>query len=292
MLFRSRNEDDPELEDSLAELIRQGRHARVHVAHLKSVYGRGAARGEAILALLDEARAEGVEITADVYPYTASYTGLSLLFPEWAKTREQFEAALPERRDELAAHLRRRVASRNGPGATLLAAAPWTGMTLAEVAAELGRPWEDVLIDELGPDGGSAAYFIMDESLQTVFIADPSVAICSDGSPTGFHPRGHGTFARILETYVAERGVLSLEEAIRKMTSLPAGILGLEDRGVLRVGARADLVLFDPAAVHETASWSEPMQHAEGFDLVVVNGRIVRERGALTGVRPGRVLTP
>jgi N-acyl-D-amino-acid deacylase len=287
-----RNEDDPVLERSLEELIRQGAHARVHVAHIKSVYGRGAERGREILALLERARGEGVEITADVYPYTASYTGLSLLFPAWAKTREQFDAAMPERREELADHLRRRVEGRNGPGATLLASKPWTGRTLAEVAAELGKPFEEVLIDDLGPDGGSAAYFIMDDDLQTAFIADPSVAICSDGSPTGFHPRGHGTFARIIETYVRERGVLSLEEAVRKMTSLPAGILGLEDRGVLRPGVWADLILFDPDAVHETATWAEPLQLAEGFDLVVVNGAVVRERGALTGIRPGRVLRP
>lgn len=287
-----RNEDDPVLEDSLAELIRQGRHARVHVAHIKSVYGKGAERGREILAVLERARAEGVEITADVYPYTASYTGLSLLFPEWAKTREQFDASMPARREELLDHLRRRVEGRNGPSATLLASEPWTGRTLEEVAAELGKPFEEVLVDDLGPDGGSAAYFIMDDDLQTAFIADPSVAICSDGSPTGFHPRGHGTFARIIETYVRERGVLSLEEAVRKMTSLPAGILGLEDRGVLRPGAWADVLLFDPEDVHETATWAEPLQLAEGFDLVVVNGRVVRERGALTGTRAGRVLRP
>lgn len=199
---------------------------------------------------------------------------------------------MPERRAELADHLRRRVEGRNGPGATLLASEPWTGRTLEEVAAELGKPFEDVLIDDLGPDGGSAAYFIMDDDLQTAFIADPFVAICSDGSPTGFHPRGHGTFARIIETFVGERGVLSLEEAVRKMTSLPAGILGLEDRGVLRPGAWADLILFDPAEVHETATWAEPLQLAEGFDLVVVNGAVVRERGALTGLRAGQVLRP
>ena len=287
-----RNEDDPVLVESLEELIAQGRHARVHVAHIKSVYGRGAERGREILAVLERARAAGVEITADVYPYTASYTGLALLFPEWAKTREQFDAAMPERRAELADHLRRRVEGRNGPGATLLASPPWTGRTLEEVAAELGKPFEEALIDDFGPDGGSAAYFIMDDDLQTAFIADPSVAICSDGSPTGFHPRGHGTFARIIETYVRERGVLSLEEAVRKMTSLPAEILGLEDRGVLRPGAFADLVMFDPEDVHETATWSAPLSLAEGFDLVAVNGVVVRERGALTGARAGEVLRP
>ena len=132
----------------------------------------------------------------------------------------------------------------------------------------------------------------MDEDLQSTLIADPHVAICSDGSPTGFQPRGHGTFARIIETYVRERGVLTLAEAVRKMTSLPAEILGLEDRGAIRAGAYADLVIFDPEDVHETATWAEPLQLAEGMDVVVVNVEIVRERGALTESRPGRVLRP
>lgn len=287
-----RNEDDDALEASLAELIRQGEHARVHVAHLKSVYGRGEARGREILAMLAAARAQGAQISADVYPYTASYTGLSLLFPVWAKTRAQFDAAMPARRAELAEHLRRRVNSRNGPEATLLAAEPYTGMTLAELALLLEKPFEDVLIDDLGPDGGSAAYFIMDEALQQVFVADPAIAICSDGSPTGFHPRGHGAFARIVETFVQERGALSLEAAVRKMTSLPADILGLTERGRLVPGAYADLVLFDPAEVDERADYPSPLVLPTGFDLVVVNGVVVREREALTARRSGRVLRP
>lgn len=288
-----RNEDDPALADSLRELIRQGQHARVHAAHLKSVYGRGAERGQEILAILEAARADGVEISADVYPYTASYTGLALLFPVWAKTTEQFEVARATRRDELATYLRDRVNGRNGPEATLLGTAPHAGRTLADLAAELEKPFEDVLIDDLGPDGGSAAYFIMDEALQAEFIADPQVAICSDGSPTGFHPRGHGTFARIIETHVRDRGVLTLEEAVRKMTSLPASILGLVDRGTLVEGAFADLVVFDPARVRETASYADPHRLAEGFDVVVVNGVVAREAGAVPeGTRAGRVLRP
>ncbi|HSG92017.1 MAG TPA: amidohydrolase family protein [Pseudomonadales bacterium] len=287
-----RNEDDPVLAQSLAELIRQGGAARVHVAHLKSVYGKGAARGREILALLEAARAEGVEITADVYPYTASYTGLALLFPVWAKAPEQFAEAKVSRRAELADYLRRRVEGRNGPAATLLGTAPHAGKTLADLAAELGKPFEEVLIDDLGPQGGSAAYFIMDEDLQSEFIRAPGIAICSDGSPTGFHPRGHGTFARIIETYVRARGVLSLEAAVHKMTALPARIIGLGDRGTLAEGKAADLVLFDPARVHETATYEQPMALAEGFDLVVVGGVVVRENGVLSDARPGRVLRP
>jgi N-acyl-D-amino-acid deacylase len=132
----------------------------------------------------------------------------------------------------------------------------------------------------------------MDEDLQTEFIREPGVAICSDGNPTGFHPRGHGTFARIIETYVRERGVLSLEAAVHKMTALPAAIIGLRDRGTLAEGKVADLVIFDPARVHETATYAEPLTLAEGFDLVIVDGVVAREDGVLSDARPGRVLRP
>ncbi len=287
-----RNEDDPVLAESLAELLRQGNAARVHVAHLKSVYGKGARRGQEILAMLESARGEGIEVSADVYPYTASYTGLSLLFPVWAKAPEQFVLAKQTRRQALADYLRNRVNSRNGPAATLLGTAPHAGKTLAELAAALGKPFEDVLIDDLGPQGGSAAYFIMDEALQSEFIRDPSVSICSDGSPTGFHPRGHGTFARIIETHVVKRQTLSLEEAIRKMTSLPAAHIGITDRGTLSVGQAADMLIFDPDRVRETATYEAPHSLAAGFDVVIVNGLVAREADSVNTARTGRVLQP
>jgi N-acyl-D-amino-acid deacylase len=287
-----RNEDDDQLEASLDELIRQGKYARVHVAHLKSVFGRGAARAEEILGQIESARARGVMITADVYPYTASYTGIGLLFPVWAKTPEQFELARRTRYDELATYLRERVMSRNGPEATLLGTEPYTGRTLADLADAFDKPFERVLIDDIGPQGASAAYFVMDEALQARLLQDPWVAVSSDGHPTGFHPRGHGAFAKIIEDYVVRTALLSLPEAVRKMTSLPAAILGLADRGTLAVGMAADLVIFDPARVRATATYTDPLQLAEGFDVVIVNGRIARRDGALGTTLHGRVLRP
>lgn len=287
-----RNEDDGALEDSIAELLEQGRHSRVHIAHLKSVYGKGAARAEEILSILDDARAADIEITADVYPYTASYTGIAIVFPVWAKTAEQFTLARHERRDELAAYLRQRIAQRNGPEATLLGTDPWTGKTLADLAFEMEMPFEDVLIDVIGPEGASGAYFVMNDALQSRLIAHAEVGICSDGSPTGFHPRGHGAFATIIEDYVVARGVLTLPDAVRKMTSFAAGVLGIEDRGVLRAGMKADLLVFDPANVKSLATYPDPLQLAEGFDLVVVNGRVARENGRLADGRFGQVLRP
>jgi N-acyl-D-aspartate/D-glutamate deacylase len=153
-------------------------------------------------------------------------------------------------------------------------------------------PFEDVLIDVIGPEGASGAYFVMNDELQARFLQDDNVGVCSDGSPTGFHPRGHGTFAKIIETYVNERGVLELPQAVRKMTSFAADVLGIDDRGTIAEGMLADLIVFDPDAVRATASYPDPLQLAAGFDVVIVNGRIARENGVLTSPLNGRVLTP
>jgi N-acyl-D-aspartate/D-glutamate deacylase len=149
-----------------------------------------------------------------------------------------------------------------------------------------------VLIDEIGPEGATAAYFVMDEPLQDTLLADRRVAVCSDGSPGGFHPRGHGAFAKVIEEHVVARRLLELPEAVRKMTSLPAAILGLDDRGSIEVGKAADLVVFDPARVRATATYTEPFRLAEGFDLVVVNGRVARRDGELAEGLHGRTLRP
>ncbi len=287
-----RNEDDDQLEASIAELLEQGEHARVHISHLKSVYGKGAARAGQILQLLDEARASGIDITADMYPYSASYTGIEIVFPVWAKTQEQFDLAKVERREELAEYLRTRIRSRNGPQATLLGTGPYRGKRLSEVAFEREMPFEDVLIDVIGPQGADGAYFVMDDELQQRLFQDPYVGICSDGSPAGFHPRGHGTFARVIESYVEEKKLLPITEAIRKLTSFPAGILRISDRGIIDVGFAADLLVFDAKKVHATADYLEPISLATGFDFVIVNGQVVREEGKPGILLAGRVLTP
>jgi N-acyl-D-aspartate/D-glutamate deacylase len=292
IMSHMRNEDDDQLEASIAELLDQGRYARVHVSHLKSVFGKGPERADEILAILANARASGIRVTAEIYPYNASYTGIDIVFPVWAKTVEQFEIAKVERRDELATFLRDRVNRRNGPESTLLGTDPYTGKTLADLAHELEMPFEDVLIDVIGPDGVSGAYFVMNDSLQSRLLTDANVGVCSDGSPTGFHPRGHGTFARIIERYVMKDKMITLPEAVRKMTSFAAGVLGVTDRGVVQTGMKADLLIFDPSHVHETASYSNPLRLAEGFDVVIVNGKIARENGQRSDGLFGNVLRP
>jgi len=292
IMSHMRNEDDDKLDASIAELIAQGKHARVHIAHLKSVYGKGASRGEEILAIIEQARTDGIRISADTYPYNASYTGIDIVFPIWAKAAEQFQIAKRDRRPELETFLVNKVTRRNGPEATLLGTPPYTGKTLADVAHELEMPFQNVLIDKIGPQGASGAYFVMNDELQSAIIADPGISICSDGSPTGFHPRGHGAFAKIIERYVMDRQVLSLKDAVRKMTSLPAETLQLDDRGVIRVGNKADIIIFDPANVKETATYPNPHQLAEGFDLVIINGKIAREDGLIVNKLPGVILKP
>jgi len=287
-----RSEDDDQLETSIQELLNQGRFARVHVAHLKSVYGHGSEAAEKILQILNDAREAGVHVTADMYPYNASYTGISIVFPVWAKTTEQFELARLERRAELETFLRDKIARRNGPEATLLGTPPYTGKTLGDLAGELEMPFEQILIDLIGPQGSSGAYFVMDDELQTRLLEDPQISIASDGRIDGFHPRGHGAFAKIIDEYVNQRQLFSLAEAVRKMTSQSASILGLTDRGVIQAGKKADILIFDPAKIKATATYPEPHQFAEGFDVVIVNGKIARRADKITDTFFGKVLKP
>lgn len=266
-----RSEDDDRVEESIREHIEASRPARTHISHLKVVYGQGAGRAERLLETLQAYRSAGVELTADAYPYTASYTGVGILFPEWAMPPTDYDQVLATRRDELRAALEARMIRRGGPEALLFGSGPHAGRTLAQVAEAAGQPFPDVLL-EIGPRGGSAAHFVMDEALQARLMLDPYVAIASDGSPGGSHPRGAGTFAKWIEEFAVRDGLVTLEEAVRKCTGLPASILRLADRGLVREGAVADLVLFDPARVRARADYVDPTAQAEGFDLVLVNG--------------------
>ena len=283
-----RNEDAEAVRDSIRELVAASGPARAHVSHLKMVYGKGEAAAVDLLAFLQALRADGQRLTADAYPYEASYTGVAILFPEWALPPADYAAVRDARRDELRAHLQQRMQQRNGPEALLFGTGPHAGRTLAQVAAERGVPFADALLD-IGPGGGQAAHFVMDRALQDRLLLDPHVALGSDGSPGGSHPRSAGTFARFIEELVVKQQRLPLEEAVRKATSLPASILGLEDRGTIRVGAIADFVLFDPAKVHARADYVHPTTQAEGFDLVVVNGQPAFE-GSEPVARAGRLL--
>ena len=157
---------------------------------------------------------------------------------------------------------------------------------------KVGSIRSDVLIDVLGPKGASGAYFVMNEDLQSRFLTDSYIGVCSDGSTTGFHPRGHGTFAKIIEQYVMQDQVLTLPQAVQKMTSFAAKVLKIADRGILKEGMVADLIVFDPARVHANATYPSPLQLADGFDVVIVNGKVARENGRRIDELFGSVLQP
>lgn len=294
-----RNEDDDQIEDSISELLNQGRDSgsAVHISHIKIVFSNSEERAAELLQLLQGARDEGIQATADVYPYVASFTGIALVFPEWALPPNDYEDVVENRRGELERYLRNRIQLRNGPEATLFGTAPWAGKTLAEVASELNKPFEEVLIDDIGPQGASAAYFVMNENVMKQFLVDPFVMVSSDGSPNMRHPRGYGSFAKIIRQYVNEENLLTLEEAIYKMSGLTAETLGLSDnervvlpRGLIKEGFAADMLIFDPQNVADLATFEEPHHYAEGFDWVFVNGVAVIRNEVKNNTLPGRVI--
>ncbi|WP_421824813.1 N-acyl-D-amino-acid deacylase family protein [Flagellimonas oceanensis] len=290
IMSHMRDEDDTEVEQSIRELLSQGKYCPVHVSHIKSVYGKGEERGNEILSLLDSARAKGVQVTADMYPYTASYTGIAIVFPDWAKKPHDFDEVVAKRKPELQEFLQNKIAQRNGPEATLIGSGEFAGKNLKEISEELNKPFEDVLIEDIGPYGASGAYFIMDETLQKTLVQSDLVNICSDGSPTMRHPRGYGSFVKVIETYVNDDRLFTLEEAVYKMTGLAAKTMGLQSRGLIQEGLKADLLLFDPAKVKATATFENPHQLAEGFDEVWVNGKRAVTNAQFSGERFGQML--
>jgi N-acyl-D-amino-acid deacylase len=287
-----RSEDDDAVEASIDELLELGRRTKVpvHVAHLKVVLGEGAPRAEAILSRLERARGEGLRVTADLYPYDASYTTVAILFPSLARPPNTWADARRRHADTIREHLRARVTARNGPGAMTFGPGRYVGRTLEEVALSEGRPFEEVLL-AIGPAGGEAAYRVMDPALVMRLARDPFVAFGTDGSRTSSHPRGHGTFARALGPWVREQHLYTLEEGVRKATSLAASILGVTDRGVVAVGMAADLVVFDPDVLTDRATFVSPHEEATGVHHVLVNGVLVRRsEKAVAAPRGGAAL--
>jgi len=302
--------------DAVAEALRVGREADlpVQVSHVKAAGRPNWGRVPEALALIDAACAQGLDAAADVYPYTASSTTLRTLLPDWA-LEGGVEAMLARLADPgTRARIRRDIespadgqslAARLGWENVLVASSPRRkeaeGRRIAEIARERGvDPVEaalELLADEQG--GGFMILFQLDERDVRAALAHPRVMIGSDGAalaPYGElgegkpHPRAYGTFARVLGPYVRDHRVLSLPQAVHKMTGLPARRLRLADRGVVRPGARADLVVFDPRRIADQATYEDPHRYAAGIEHVLVNGRFVVRDGEHTGSLPGRVL--
>ena len=263
------------------------------------------------LRLIEEARYRGVEVTLDQYPYPASSTGLTVLFPPWFLVggREELKGRLshPETRQRIKEAIAYNIVHDRGGSdignitiTSFEADRSLEGKNLAEIARLRG--WEptplngaEIVMDMQLKGGGSAIYHcISEEDIEQIMRyrgamvgSDSGITILGQGV---VHPRNYGTFPRVLGTYVREKGVLTLEDAIRKMTSLPAQTLRLLDRGVLRVGAYADITVFDPKRVIDKATWENPHQYPEGIAYVIVNGKVVISKGKHTGALPGYVL--
>ena len=264
------------------------------------------------LRLIDAARARGVDVTSDQYPYTASSTSVaSALLPAWALEggREAQAQRLkdPATRAKVRAETIAMIRDARGGGdpknvqfASCGFDPSLAGKTLADLTRQRGmEPTIDNAADAtlwLVEQGGCQGIFhaMSDADVERILI-HPTTMIGSDGEVPVFgkaspHPRSYGTFARVLGMYVREKKTLTLEEAVRKMTSFPAARLKLTDRGILRPGMKADIVIFDPATVRDTATFEKPHSYAEGFSHVLVNGEVVFENGTMTSARPGRVL--
>jgi dihydroorotase/N-acyl-D-amino-acid deacylase len=302
------------LVDSVRETIAVGEQGGLpaQVTHHKAVGPANWGRSVETLRLIDEARARGVDATIDQYPYTASSTSVqAALMPAWAQEggRERALARLadPAMRAKIRAETAAIIRDERGggdPKNVQLARCDWdpslAGKTLADVIRQRGlEPTLEHAADTtfwIVEQGGCQGIFhAIDEGDLRRILAHPATMIASDGEVPIFgraspHPRSYGTFARVLGRYVRDERVLTLEEAVRKMSSFPAARLGLADRGVIRPGMKADLVVFDPARVRDLATFERPHQYAEGVSHAIVNGQVVFENGAMTAARPGRVL--
>jgi len=290
IMSHMRSEHNDHIEAAIDELLAQGKYCPVQVSHIKVVYGKGKKRGEEIVQKLRNAREQGINVTADFYPYTASYTSIEILFPEWAKEPFNYKEVVASQGDGLRTFLKNKIEQRNGPEATLIGSGPFRGKTLGQIATELNKPFEEVLMHDIGPYGAFGAYFIMDEDLQATLLSDKYTMLCSDGSPYMNHPRSFGTFAKMIETFVLDRKLFPLEEGIRKMTGFTAEIIGIKDRGLIKEGYKADVLVFDPNEIKANATYENPNQLATGFQYMFVNGNLIKECEKISENRAGKVI--
>ncbi len=313
-----RSEGDA-IDDALDESFRIGReaHIPVEIWHLKAAGKQNWGRMPEIVKRIEDARAAGIDVSANTYAYPAWFNSFSAFIPPWA--HDGGDAALVERLKSPDSRARIRADMLDphakwdnewmeipGPEAILISVVQnpkllaLQGKTIAQVAQERGKDAIDTICDLLAEDPGmSVAVFAMSEPDVALALKQPWVSIDNDSqgtSPEGIlgkehpHPRAYGTFPRILRKYVREEHLLTLPDAIRKFSALPAQRMRLTDRGVLKQGMWADIVIFDPATITDVATFEKPNQLSTGMQYVLVNGRPVIEEGKMTGKLPGKVL--
>jgi N-acyl-D-amino-acid deacylase len=318
--FTHQRSESARIDESLDEAFRTAKEAgiRTQVWHLKTAYKQQFGRMVDILRKFEKARALGIDVSANQYPWDRAMNGLDACLPPWV--REGGREALLKRladptlraraKDDMAKETKdwenQWLGAGGGAGVTVMGVLDkklgrYDGRTAAEIARAEGKDSRDVVIDLVIADRANTSCIIaiMDEADVRAALVHPLVAFCTDSGAMGVdgpfagegsHPRGWGSATRILGHYVREQKLLSLEEAIRKMTSFPAQAVGLKDRGLLKEGFAADLVLFDPATVGSRATFERPGQYSEGVPFVAVNGVLVVDGGKLTGATPGKAL--
>jgi N-acyl-D-amino-acid deacylase len=299
-----------EILDALEELFRIAREARIRaeISHIKLSGKQNWGQPEKVIAAIERARAEGLDITHDQYGYTASSTGISQLVPEHAREGGKFKERLadPEQKAKIVAEMKEKLRRGQREDYSYVMIAEYgrdrslNGLNVVQAARK--KRGSDSLDDqielvlEIQANGGASAVFhgINENDLQaflkhpnTMFASDSGIRRWKQGVP---HPRGYGNNARILARYVRDLQVLRLEDAVRRMTSLPASTFRLKDRGGLREGAWADIVVFDPKSVQDKATFDDPHQYAVGFAHVLVNGVEVVSNDSHTRARPGKVV--
>jgi dihydroorotase/N-acyl-D-amino-acid deacylase len=312
-ITHQRDEGDG-IDASLDEVFRIAREAAIpaEIYHLKTAGKRNWGRMPSVLKRIEEARRQGLDVSADQYPWTASSNGLVDSLPSWLQEGGR-EPLLARLRDPATRARVRREFLRENPGwpegasqilitsVIELNLKKYEGRTIAEVARDERKDPLDAVMGIVLADHGNTmrVTFGMSEGDVRAALKHPFVSMCTDSpasaedgifSQEKSHPRGWATTARILGHYVREVKLLTLEEAVRKMTSLPAARMRLHDRGLLRPGMAADIVAFDPDAVRERSTYADPNHYSQGFIYVAVNGQLVIDGGKITAARPGRAL--
>jgi N-acyl-D-amino-acid deacylase len=300
------------LTEAVAEAIRIGRETgcAVQISHLKATWPPNWEKQARAVRMIEQARLEGLDVNADVYPYLAGSTSLKSGLPQWAQ--EGGKGVILERltesgtRHKIVEDMKKEGLFQDGAWDKILISRStrrpdYAGRYVADMAAEAGELPEEWVLDALVEtelDPSMVLFSISEANLKTA-LQNPAVMIGSDSSTIPAHgplaegvphPRTFGTFPRVLARYVREEGVLSLEEAVHKMTGLSANKLRLSDRGLIKAGLKADLVVFDPKTIRDRATYEDPFHYPAGISHVICNGTLVIADGQPTGARPGRVL--
>jgi len=308
------------IDDSMKEVFEIARRANIpaEIWHFKTAYKKNWGRMPEMLRRIEAARRQGLKITANVYPYVAGSTSLSACLPPWALEGGTDRMIARLKDPQTRARLKREITTdardweniylgSGGPSGILIGSVTnrdletWQGKRLSEIAAAQNKDPLDALLDFIIADHGQtgAIFFMMQESDMQAALKSPFVSICTDSGARATdgplagsksHPRGWGTYPRILGRYVRDQHLMPLEFAIRKMTGLPASNVGLRNRGLLREGYFADITIFDPKTVIDRATFEEPNQYPVGINFVVVNGQIEVDQGRRTPALAGRVL--